>query len=201
MMAPDNSNIPKDEIRDLILQAARSVFAKFGFRKTTVDEIARAARKGKSSIYYYFAGKEEIYTAVVSTETDMFRNQLLIALQKSKDPQDKLRAYVTTRMASFCQLITLYEANENEFLGNFEFIKKLRKKIDQEEIGIIRTILSEGKALKRFHIEDEKLAAIAIFTAIKGLDVPLPVHMGNNSPIEERMEGLLDILFYGLVVR
>ena len=52
--------LDKDEVKDTIVGVARNIFSRFGFKKTTMDEIAIAARKGKSSIYYYFTSKEEI---------------------------------------------------------------------------------------------------------------------------------------------
>ncbi|MBW1764978.1 MAG: helix-turn-helix transcriptional regulator, partial [Deltaproteobacteria bacterium] len=43
--------VKQENIREIIINVARNIFAKFGFRKTTMEEIAQAARKGKSSIY------------------------------------------------------------------------------------------------------------------------------------------------------
>jgi len=41
------------DVREIIIEAARGIFARFGFRKTTMDEIAQLAHKAKSSIYHY----------------------------------------------------------------------------------------------------------------------------------------------------
>jgi len=54
-----------EEKKNILLQVAQSIFARFGLFKTTVDEIAKAARMGKSSIYYYFRSKEDIFKAVL----------------------------------------------------------------------------------------------------------------------------------------
>ncbi|MEO0226014.1 MAG: helix-turn-helix domain-containing protein [candidate division WOR-3 bacterium] len=53
--------VSKKAMRDSIIDSARYVFSRFGYRKATMDSIARAARKAKSSIYYYFRDKEEIF--------------------------------------------------------------------------------------------------------------------------------------------
>jgi AcrR family transcriptional regulator len=50
-----------DEVKETIESEAHQVFSKSGFRKTTVDEIASANGKGKSSIYYYFESKKKIF--------------------------------------------------------------------------------------------------------------------------------------------
>ena len=59
-MENDQQNIGKDEVREHLVQAARQVFMRYGFKKTALDDIAKEARKGKSTIYYYFKSKDEV---------------------------------------------------------------------------------------------------------------------------------------------
>ena len=72
--------VEKEEIRDQIVSSARQVFSRFGFKKTTMDEIAQGARKGKSSIYYYFTSKEDIYRAVIEKEATILRDEVQKAI-------------------------------------------------------------------------------------------------------------------------
>jgi AcrR family transcriptional regulator len=48
------------ETRQAILEAARSRFLHYGYKKTTIDEIAADAGVGKGTVYLYFGGKEDI---------------------------------------------------------------------------------------------------------------------------------------------
>ena len=57
--------VVKQEVRTHIVGVARRIFTRHGFRKTTMEEIARASKMGKSSIYYYFKSNEVIFRAVV----------------------------------------------------------------------------------------------------------------------------------------
>ena len=43
-------------IKEEILESAKKVFAKYGYKKTSVNDIAKAAGKAKSSLYHYFDG-------------------------------------------------------------------------------------------------------------------------------------------------
>ncbi len=49
-----------------ILDIAQDLFLTFGYRKTTLDDVAAGAHIRKSSLYYYFSSKEELFRAVVS---------------------------------------------------------------------------------------------------------------------------------------
>jgi TetR/AcrR family transcriptional regulator, regulator of autoinduction and epiphytic fitness len=48
-----------------ILDAAIGVFGRFGFKKTTVDDLAKAAKLSKQGLYLHFTSKEEIFTAAI----------------------------------------------------------------------------------------------------------------------------------------
>ena len=47
--------------KELILDSAIELFNRWGYAKTSVDEIARAAHIAKSTIYYYFPSKENLF--------------------------------------------------------------------------------------------------------------------------------------------
>jgi len=53
-------------VEERILEAARKVFLERGFDGASIDEIAETARSGKPTIYARFAGKEALFTAVVT---------------------------------------------------------------------------------------------------------------------------------------
>src|SRR4030043_468976 len=136
--------IIKEEYRKRIIISAGQIFSRFGFKKTTMDEIARALKMGKSSIYYYFESKEEIFEAVVLHEADILRNELTKAIKSVESPTEKLRNYVFVRMKSFEKLSNYYNAIFDKNLDHFNFIENIRSRYDREELAILRLILYHG---------------------------------------------------------
>ncbi len=51
--------VNKEEFRKKIIKTSGQIFSRYGFRKTTMEEISKALKMGKSSVYYYFKSKEE----------------------------------------------------------------------------------------------------------------------------------------------
>ena len=49
---------------------ALQVFGRFGFRKTSMDEVARSADISRQGLYLYFASKEALFRAAVRQELD-----------------------------------------------------------------------------------------------------------------------------------
>jgi AcrR family transcriptional regulator len=190
----------KDDVRDAIISAAALVFRKYGFRKTTMDEIAMAAHKAKSSLYYYFSSKEEVFQAVVEKEALILRGNLSNAVNALNDPREKLKAYISSRIQSLEELAVYYDATHNEQLAHFDFIGLIREKQYKEEVVMMQNILIDGVARKIFQIEDTELASIAIVIAIKGLEIPL-LATSRIQNIELHLNHLLGILLYGLIKR
>ncbi|MDX1285021.1 MAG: TetR/AcrR family transcriptional regulator, partial [Draconibacterium sp.] len=109
----ENGN-KKDLNRENILKIARDIFSKYGYKKTTLDDIANAVRKGKSSLYYYFKSKEDLFQAVIMKEVEILGHELEIVINRNTDPVDKLRDYILTKLATFRNLANFYHAIEND---------------------------------------------------------------------------------------
>ena len=188
----------QEDIKEIILNVARNIFSKFGFKKTTMDEIAQAAMKAKSSIYYYFKSKEEIFEAVVEKEGSIMYEELKKIINSNADSQTKLRKYILTRMKLIDHLANLYDAIKDDYLNHFTFIQKYRKKYDEFEISMIMQMLQQGIYNKEFKINNNiETIAYAISTALKGLEIPFFLE-NKYAEIEKRLDSLLDILFYGI---
>jgi AcrR family transcriptional regulator len=188
----------KTEIKDQIIAAARNIFNRYGFKKATMDEIAHSIGKGKSSIYYYFKSKEEIYKAVVDHEAEFLKREVIKSITVLNNPVDKLKSYVLTRMKTFRKVSNFYDTIRSEVVGHIDNINKIREKYDREEIRLLQGILEEGVAKNVFQVKDTELTAIAIVTALKGLEIPM-FWSNKRKNAEEQLEQLLNVLFYGIM--
>ena len=192
----------KTEIRAKILDTGQEIFTRYGYAKTTMDDIAREMGKGKSSIYYYFTSKEDIFKAVIEKEILLMKTRIFHAVSQKEDSREKLKAYVMERMHGLKSLKNLYQVVRSEFIFQGAFVEQTRLKTDQEEINIVTGILDQGVKDGIFHLEDTFLTAIAIVTALKGMEIPLLItESGGDNLLEQRLDRLLDVLFFGMVKR
>ncbi len=190
----------KDLNRENILKIAREIFSKYGFKKTTLDDIANAVRKGKSSLYYYFDSKEDLFQAVIMKEVDILAHELEIVINRNTDPIDKLRDYILTKLTTFRSLANFYHAIENDITA-VGFINDIKRRYELDEIRMIKRILIEGVRKNEFEIYDFNLAAIGITTAIKGLEMPLTAGIYGNVNLENSVDIILKIICYGIMKR
>ncbi len=154
--------------KEKVLQAAKERFSRFGFKKTTVDEIADAAGMSKRTVYEVFEGKEKILAELVMSEALSFRKLLMNRLKQLSEPIEKLQL--------FCHLSTRY-FDENPFLGQVLFDEAglyepfLGDEIHLVEEGmqdIIANLLREGARRGVFREMDLKANAQCVFVLFRG---------------------------------
>ena len=192
--------INKEDFRQKVIISAGQIFSRYGFKKTTMDEIAKALKMGKSSIYYYFQSKEEIFEAVLLYEANILRNELTTTIKSVESPVEKMRNYVFVRMKAFEKLSNYYNAIFDKNLDHFDFVESIRAKYDREELAILRLILYHGARKKVFNVVNSEYTALAVQTTLKGLEVPL-FWKKKEDNIELRLNAVLDVLFNGILVK
>jgi AcrR family transcriptional regulator len=190
--------VNKEEYRREIILTAIKIFSKYGFKKTTMDEISKALKKGKSSIYYYYGSKEEIFEAVVLYEANQLRRKLTSAIKAVDSPTEKLTSYIFVRMRAFEKLSNYYNAVFDKNLDHFEFIEKIRMRYDREELAIFRLLVYLGKQRGTFKVEDSEYTAMAIQTMLKGFEVPM-FWRKKDLNNERRLSAILNVIFNGIL--
>lgn len=191
--------IGKDEIRDQLVKSARLVFARYGYKKTALDDIASEARRGKSTIYYYFKSKDDIFKAVIDTEAEIRAKAIDEQIKNIADPKVKLKTYIYARMRTLKMVVNYYEAIKNDLLDQLYFIDNLRTEHFVAEIDLIRKMFLEGIEQGEYTIANPELTAKTIVTALHGFEVPLILNNLSDEELQKAVDEMLNILFYGIV--
>jgi len=190
----------KETFRDIIIKSSIVVFNRYGYKKTTMDDIAQSVGKGKSSIYYYFKSKEDIFKAVVEFEAEIMREELLNSVESANEPIEKIRNYVLTRMKVYKKVNNFYKVITNDNLLHLNFINEMRRKYENQEVELVQEIVEKGIALDLFELEEPNFVAIALVTALKGLELPY-FNIHEQQSFENRLDQLLKVLFMGIIKR
>lgn len=82
---------------ELILKAALEVFSAYGFRGSTVDQIAANCGLSKPNLLYYFRRKEDIYVAVLEHTLQDWLEPLR-RLDAAGEPLDEITRYIRTKI-------------------------------------------------------------------------------------------------------
>ena len=188
-----------EDTRDKILSVANKLFSRFGFHKTSMDEIAKIARKAKGSLYYHFASKEELFKEVVSKEIISLKNQLSIIVENTDlSASGKMKKYMIKRMEVLNDAANYHETLKADFFEHFDFIDDLRNELDEWEKGNLRKIILQGIETKEFApIKDMDVLLDILIMVLKGLEIPFFLQ-NKYEKYYPHSEGLMSILTKGL---
>jgi AcrR family transcriptional regulator len=84
-----------------ILEAARQSFVKHGVAKTSVDQIAKAARIAKGTIYLYYKSKDEILRQLLDADLAELEAETLPAIAAEGTLTERLDAYFRATLGFF----------------------------------------------------------------------------------------------------
>src|ERR1700736_7080712 len=74
-----------DARQKAVLDAAVAVFARYGFRKASMEEVARAAGVSRQGLYLQFANKEELFRKTVQHLLNSHLKTAVAALSRRED--------------------------------------------------------------------------------------------------------------------
>jgi len=189
--------------KEQIIQAAKELLSKFGFKKTTMEDIARAARMAKATLYYYFTSKEDILREIIQREGESLRKELEEGVRNANTAKEKLKKYAYTRFHFLRKLALYYKTINEKLYSHIQFIEQERKKFDEFEMDMLEKILREGVERGEFDIPEPRLYAFMLLQAIKGLEFPLATGValnfdGKEMELDRALSLLLNILLHGI---
>ena len=185
-----------------IISGAKKLMQQYGLKKTTMEDIAKAAGKSKSTLYYYFKDKEEIFDRVINLEIDEFFQTVKTAVNKQSDAISMLKAYIVTKVKTLREKINLYTfAVENDLQGrlNKEFTN-LRNRYDNEEKKMISSILTKGVETSLFKKEitqEIDVLSELLVSCVRGVEMDIITH-NKNKALTDKADLLVEMLIKGI---
>ena len=192
----------KEETREQILAAASDRILKYGFNKTTMNEIAKDCNMSAANIYRFFKNKNDI-AAALALESFHEAETLLKALarESQKAPVEKLKAFTIAQVRMNYEMF-------NEQPNCFEVVNYIMA--EREDLimphadritSFLAEILAEGNQAGIFDIDDIFTMADTFLKAVKMFLCPAFIHMYSLEEMEESAERVIDLLVRGLEKR
>jgi len=139
-----------DIIREEILQAALRLYRKSGPTKVTLDNVAKATGRSRSSLYYYFKNRDEIFQGVLDRVAEDVAAEIRLAVTTAANLSDKLYAFCSTKIKTseewkrvFSTMDHLMDADEKS--KHYKLLDALHKKLIYLEMGILIEAMSAAE--------------------------------------------------------
>lgn len=150
------------DVENLILDRARSRFDRFGYKKTTMDEISRDCRISKKTVYACFKDKERLFLSLLLRESRLAQEYIFAQTRGIADPVDKLKILLKTAVEYFNQDHFLTKIlKDEEALYSPVLQQKYRRQVEEALIPAITAILAQGQKIGRIRDVDVNVVAYA----------------------------------------
>jgi AcrR family transcriptional regulator len=183
-----------------ILEAARQIFGREGFAKTTIQAVAEAAGIGKGTIYLYFDSKEALYWAAVREGLEEMRRQSAAAMAEASSTADKLRAFIATRLRYFQQERDFFRVYFAELGHSLVRSPGPEDKLEELYVGqarSLRAMLDEGVAGGELREQRTDATAYAILDLTRACVVQR-LRGWSRASADEDLDHIFNLLWKGI---
>lgn len=144
-----SSSAKEEVIQQQIVAVAKRLFQVYGLAKVTMDDVAKAVGKGRSSLYYYYKNKEEIFDAVLAIEIREMLTAMTRAVEQATGTEQKLRAFLRTKLEVLREKRAFFKmldvGMDADALSNFQKTKLVHHHlIIRQESALLEQLLTDG---------------------------------------------------------
>ena len=189
------------EVREAILDAGERLLAGHGYKKMTIDDLAREVGIGKGSVYLHFTSKEEIALSHVDRIVERLKEQLKIISGRKISTEKKLRQMILIRVLFRFDSVQHYTQSLNDLLAALRpKLLARREEYFKQEAEIFAEVIKEGQAKGDFQKGNASELAETFLLATNSL-LPLSLttqELGERRDIEEKTLRIADLLLKGI---
>ena len=129
-----------------ILDAALPVFARYGFHKTTMVDIARAAGISRASLYLVFNSKEELFRAGFARAHEQTMSDVERVLSSKGDVVDRIASAISTFQEGLIAPFSTSESARELFEINIQLAADITTAARSKLLNLLSETLADAEA-------------------------------------------------------
>ncbi len=155
--------------KEQIIQVAFETIKKYGVRRVTLDDIARASGMAITSIYYYFPSKNALINATLSQFSSTVLKRIEGVVKSKQPPEQKLITSWEIIFSSIKESGFLLNMDRKTMTQMISLTEEIVYKFEAEYQKLIKKILLEGKKAGVFQVADIDLWALMLSVGLSSL--------------------------------
>lgn len=183
--------------RQSIIDVSAKLFARYGIRKTSIEDVAAAAGIGKGSVYLHFGSKDELFGAVVRTVSDRMLYALIAAVRRARSTAGKVRAFAQAKLMGVATLAEEFDVDEETLMELLSAAIVHRRAHDSREHALLESVLCEANASGGLLVEHPERFATGMLAVLTAL-LTTSVVKRDEAAIRSGVDEVLKVLVRGL---
>ncbi|QRQ61894.1 TetR/AcrR family transcriptional regulator [Sphingobacterium multivorum] len=153
----------KEQVKERIGQAAMECFERYGLEKTTLEDIAKTVGLNKTSLYYYYKNKEDIFIEVAIREGQSFIDTLQKSTLKKKGVENQISFYLESRLNYYTNVLNMNRVSVKSLDKILPRFFELYDAMMVQEKAFLTKLLTQAIAHEKLDLTDpENIASVLI---------------------------------------
>jgi len=201
-MIRPSSTVPTNT-RDAILDAAGVLLGRYGYHKTTMDDLATEAGIARRTLYLHFRCKDDIFLARIDRVVERLLAEERRVADGEGDALERLQRIIVLRVQYRLDVVKDYTKSLDEIFAALRapYLER-RASWSAAEATILSRVLEQGREQGLVAFEDANETARALIAATNAL-IPYSLstkELGSRREIERTLARVVDLLVNGLRV-
>jgi len=196
-------SVKKRTLKDDILDATDDLLTRYGYRKMTIDDLAKEVGIGKGTVYLYFSSKEEIALSHIDRIIERLKNRLWEIADSSLSQEQKIRKMLIERVMFRFDAVQHYKMSLDELMSQVRpNLLERRKRYVEEEASVVASVLSQEMERVTFHGTVEEISRLLLMATNSLLPYSLSTNeLGSRREIEVNVSRLAELLVAGITAK
>lgn len=181
-----------------ILDAALPVFARYGFHKTTMVDIARAAGISRASLYLVFKSKEELFRAGSARAHERTMSDVESVLSSTLDVVDRIAAAISTFQEGLIAPFSKSESAKELFEINMQLAADITTAARSKLLQLLSETLADAEAREQIDLKTLKSSPLEVSALIAAAMDGIKHSFSTDGSAESALGLLMRILRFAL---
>lgn len=163
----------EEQIRDEIITAAIGVFESYGFARVSMQDISKAGKKGRTTLYYYFRNKTEVFDAAVEKLCLQIFDTCQAVIDPNASMATNLENFYTKKLQEVKFLTKRYHLVLEDLRQQPELASSTTRVLLEKEGSVLYNMIRwaiEKKEIAELSEADSHFLAETIVTAFKSFE-------------------------------
>jgi AcrR family transcriptional regulator len=191
-----------DSREELILDATDRLLARYGYKKMTIDDLAKEAGIGKGTVYLHFKSKQDVVLSHVDRIVRRLLERLQMIVESTDEAPEKLRQMMVLRVMFRFDSVQHFTESMGEVLRDLRpVLLERRQRYFEEEAKVFAVVLREGQRDEAFRRHDALTTARTLILATNSL-LPFSLstqELGKRREVEQKVDRIADLVLKGLL--